>query len=277
MASHVDEFLNPLFRGEDYAGLLEPNLSPPNILFWRGLYCRFESGVHPRESIADVMLATRLTKIVVISSYSNCLITLQFCSIQGTIRFRLNCTLRTCKSALQLFKLGCKSRNCDHWNRLMTMLPTLPIVWRITSDLPLKIISILWQTTCLRMTTVRAVLLHLFTFHLQGSYDERLTRLLSIGVRCATSKSESVPHPLITLARRSVQVFLSRFLKETICSCLSFFNYFQSHCWRCGEVFCTRCLDKSTPLPGHATHRPVPVCRSCYRETRLSSSSVTSN
>ena len=54
------------------------------------------------------------------------------------------------------------------------------------------------------------------------------------------------------------------------------FHQLQSHCWRCGEVFCTRCLDKQTPLPGHASHRPVPVCRSCYKEIRLSSSSITS-
>ena len=59
-----------------------------------------------------------------------------------------------------------------------------------------------------------------------------------------------------------------------------FFN-FQSHCWRCGEVFCTRCLDKQTPLPGHSasvgfSNRAVPVCRTCYKEVRLSSSSITS-
>ena len=27
--------------------------------FWRGLYCRFENGVHPRESLADLLIATR--------------------------------------------------------------------------------------------------------------------------------------------------------------------------------------------------------------------------
>ena len=59
VASHVDEFVNPLYQSGAYPELLIPNLSPANILFWRGLYCRFESGVHPRESIADILLATR--------------------------------------------------------------------------------------------------------------------------------------------------------------------------------------------------------------------------
>lgn len=26
--------------------------------FWRGLYCRFESGVHPRENLEEIVLAT---------------------------------------------------------------------------------------------------------------------------------------------------------------------------------------------------------------------------
>ena len=64
IASHLDEFLNPLYKSEAYPDLLEPNLTPSNILFWRGLYCRFESGVHPRESIADVLLANRYTEIL---------------------------------------------------------------------------------------------------------------------------------------------------------------------------------------------------------------------
>jgi myotubularin-related protein 6/7/8 len=55
----LDEFLNPLYRQDAQPDLLAPNLAPPNIHFWRGLYCRFESGVHPRESVADVLLATR--------------------------------------------------------------------------------------------------------------------------------------------------------------------------------------------------------------------------
>jgi len=59
VASRLDEFLNPLYRQDAYSDLLAPNLAPPNIHFWRGLYCRFESGVHPRESVADVLLATR--------------------------------------------------------------------------------------------------------------------------------------------------------------------------------------------------------------------------
>lgn len=35
-----------------------PDLSPQNIRFWRAMYCRFENGVHPREHVFDILLAT---------------------------------------------------------------------------------------------------------------------------------------------------------------------------------------------------------------------------
>ncbi|MPC39634.1 hypothetical protein E2C01_033180 [Portunus trituberculatus] len=44
----------------------------------------------------------------------------------------------------------------------------------------------------------------------------------------------------------------------------------QHHCWRCGEVFCTRCIDKKTALPGHFSQQPVPVCRPCYKDVTRS-------
>ncbi|MFW5443336.1 MAG: FYVE zinc finger domain-containing protein [Methylococcaceae bacterium] len=46
----------------------------------------------------------------------------------------------------------------------------------------------------------------------------------------------------------------------------------QYHCWKCGEVFCVRCIDKHVPLPGHYGKNVVPVCRPCFKELRRSSS-----
>lgn len=53
---HKREFLNPLYSAQ--AGTMSPDLSPQNIRFWRGMYCRFENGVHPREHVYDILLAT---------------------------------------------------------------------------------------------------------------------------------------------------------------------------------------------------------------------------
>lgn len=58
MANHMNEYVNPLYRPEINAIIL-PNLAPQSIKFWRGMYGRFESGVHPRESMNDLLLASQ--------------------------------------------------------------------------------------------------------------------------------------------------------------------------------------------------------------------------
>ncbi|KAL3266604.1 hypothetical protein HHI36_010768 [Cryptolaemus montrouzieri] len=52
-----EDYINPLYSVSESPGLLVPNLSPQNIRFWRGMYCRFENGVHPREPQEDLVLA----------------------------------------------------------------------------------------------------------------------------------------------------------------------------------------------------------------------------
>ncbi|KAJ4446902.1 hypothetical protein ANN_13603 [Periplaneta americana] len=58
MANHMNEYINPLYSAESTPDVLVPNIAPQNIKFWRGMYCRFESGVHPREPLGDLLLAT---------------------------------------------------------------------------------------------------------------------------------------------------------------------------------------------------------------------------
>lgn len=40
---------------------------------------------------------------------------------------------------------------------------------------------------------------------------------------------------------------------------------FQIHCWKCGNIFCIRCMhDQHVSLPGHQSKRTVPVCKTCF-------------
>lgn len=59
MANHLNEYINPLYRPGDSDDIIQPNLSPQLIKFWRGMYSRFESGVHPRENIGDLLLTSK--------------------------------------------------------------------------------------------------------------------------------------------------------------------------------------------------------------------------
>ncbi|XP_011497390.1 PREDICTED: myotubularin-related protein 6 isoform X2 [Ceratosolen solmsi marchali] len=60
MAQHINEFINPLYSSiqykEETSRILKPKLYPQSIVLWRGLYFRFENGVHPRESYEDILL-----------------------------------------------------------------------------------------------------------------------------------------------------------------------------------------------------------------------------
>lgn len=53
----------------------------------------------------------------------------------------------------------------------------------------------------------------------------------------------------------------------TSCACSTPFDQFskKTHCWKCGNVFCCRCIDKTATLAGHNSGNPVPVCRPCFK------------
>jgi len=59
LVTHNDEFVNPLYDRNSQSQIIRPNLSPQNIKFWRGLYCRFETGAHPREPVIDLLTITQ--------------------------------------------------------------------------------------------------------------------------------------------------------------------------------------------------------------------------
>ncbi|KAI5636927.1 myotubularin-like phosphatase domain-containing protein [Phthorimaea operculella] len=57
MANHLNEYKNPLYNPKAHPDVIKPDLSPQSIRFWRGMYCRHENGVHPRESLGDLLPA----------------------------------------------------------------------------------------------------------------------------------------------------------------------------------------------------------------------------
>jgi len=60
LTNSADEFVNPLYDHASKEEVLKPSVSPQNIKFWRGLYCRFEVGTHPREPVIDLLTLTQL-------------------------------------------------------------------------------------------------------------------------------------------------------------------------------------------------------------------------
>ncbi|XP_053734928.1 myotubularin-related protein 7a [Synchiropus splendidus] len=59
--SNRADFLNPLYRPShsQSQGLLRPSTAPYCFKFWRGLYNRFDRGLHPRQSVEDCLRLVR--------------------------------------------------------------------------------------------------------------------------------------------------------------------------------------------------------------------------
>jgi len=61
--SQDDQFVNPLYDKETSKQVIRfkgnGTIVPQNINFWRGLYCQFESGAHPREPLLDLLSITQ--------------------------------------------------------------------------------------------------------------------------------------------------------------------------------------------------------------------------
>ncbi|CAG0906790.1 unnamed protein product, partial [Darwinula stevensoni] len=56
MATHANDYVNPLYVAETAKNyLLQPCVAPQALRFWRGLYTRFEAGVHPRDNLDDIV------------------------------------------------------------------------------------------------------------------------------------------------------------------------------------------------------------------------------
>ncbi|XP_043918346.1 myotubularin-related protein 7 [Protopterus annectens] len=55
------DYMNPLYRPDhsQTQGVLRPDTTPYNFKFWRGMYNRFEKGIHPRQSVTDFLMAVK--------------------------------------------------------------------------------------------------------------------------------------------------------------------------------------------------------------------------
>ncbi|XP_076180105.1 myotubularin related protein 6 [Ptiloglossa arizonensis] len=60
MANNMHEYINPLYKcnrfNDESSSVLQPKLAPQSIILWRGMYFRFENGIHPRETYEDFLL-----------------------------------------------------------------------------------------------------------------------------------------------------------------------------------------------------------------------------
>lgn len=226
VAHHMHEFVNPLYSADDTKVLMEPDLCSQNFRFWRGLYCRFESGVHPRENLEDIILST-VDHTTSLEDHINFLLKkksafMQLISNAGnSVRNAFTDSL----SRLTVDDGNPSNSNCkENGNTIGELIPAI----RLTDE----------KGQCIDDVEVL--------------YDELISEVNSIS--------------LDWKALRNAEY----------CSCLAPFEYSSKkyHCWKCGDIFCVRCMNKQpVPLPGYQSKRAVPICSSCYNRFHSNSNS----
>uniref|UniRef100_A0A224X8Q9 phosphatidylinositol-3,5-bisphosphate 3-phosphatase n=1 Tax=Panstrongylus lignarius TaxID=156445 RepID=A0A224X8Q9_9HEMI len=216
MANHTKEYYNCLYNPEACDEILKPSLAPQTIKFWRGMYCRFEEGIHPRESVSELLRVAN-----------------------------------------------------DHSSSLEDHIKLLQK--RITS---LK--GLLSERGAKKEDKSDKVTVSFSPDKEDGTLKNALDETINIKTAKVTDKKPSPMEPP-GLDVMSLALDWKSFRNVKECSCATRFDHstWKYHCWECGEVLCTRCIDKNIKLPGHLYLGVVPVCQPCHnRITRTSSVDV---
>uniref|UniRef100_A0A1B6DT04 phosphatidylinositol-3,5-bisphosphate 3-phosphatase n=1 Tax=Clastoptera arizonana TaxID=38151 RepID=A0A1B6DT04_9HEMI len=233
MANRMNEYINPLYS-DSPSDFLKPNLISQNIKFWRGMYCRFENGIHPRENLNDLILST--------CDHSS--------SLEDHIKF-LQKKITSVKQKLVAYGDRVKSE----------------VVERTIKDHPLSIDNKLHYD---KVEKTAKIVGNEAEVKQNGEKDENSLAEVKNGI-LEQSSLDSLSEELDSVA---LDWKTLRDVKE--CPCSTQFDHFSSkyHCWKCGGIYCTRCMDKHTALPGHLSQRAVPVCSSCFKQITRSGSST---
>ncbi|XP_026472858.1 myotubularin-related protein 8-like isoform X1 [Ctenocephalides felis] len=223
MQKHRNEYLNPLYKAENVIDLLDVDFIPQNIMFWSGMYNRFENGVHPREPLGDHLLSQ----------------TDHTASLKDHAAYL--------KKSISYFKTLLTT---DLINRVGLNTKTEESKVENKSQYEAKSMSQLIDEES-------------DTSHTNNSNEtENSSQATSSQDDQLSTAIESVALDWKTL----------RNINQCICSTPFDHNSVKYHCYKCGDVFCTRCMALKSPLPGHDSNKPVSVCRSCYKELQRSTS-----
>ncbi|OWF52869.1 myotubularin-related protein 8-like isoform X2 [Mizuhopecten yessoensis] len=299
ISRHMNEFLNPLYKKEYEVQhpVVVPDTSPQCVRFWKGMYNRYETGIHSREHITDILgaakdhsdsledhirlLEKRITQICKVLGKSEETIQkkldgfLSMESLDGYLAGHIEEPLPE-KVAKDVAVNGSletspddspqrsddstqhsddsSQRDKDHKDKIN----------HIKSDRESGFDE---ASSTMSRSGVDEVASQMSKSGIEEGVGTMESSMLSGGMETLTLDQ-------LLLELQSVAVDWRSFRQVHTCTCATPFDCFTKkfHCWKCGDVFCMRCIAKSIPLPGHYSRRPVPVCRPCYKEIRHSPS-----
>ncbi|KAL8587614.1 hypothetical protein ACOMHN_045303 [Nucella lapillus] len=267
LSRHKPEYINPLFKKEHEVThpVLEPSTSPQCIRFWRGMYNRFENGIHPRENIVDI-LSTARDHSASLEDHVHLLekrIT-HLCKLMNKPDDVIQRKLQGFLSVESLSEMASAPLEDGIGSLCLTSVPSQGSESIINGRLPMEG----------HLSQGRS--------DSESGFDESSSQMSRSGIEESTlmssmvrsPSSENVSEDVIRAEIKTVATDWESLRQVLTCSCATPFDYYvkKFHCWKCGEVFCMRCIAHNTALPGHYSRKPVPVCKPCYKALRRSPS-----
>nr|XP_049697376.1 myotubularin-related protein 6 isoform X1 [Helicoverpa armigera] len=243
MASHLNEYKNPLYNPKSHPDVLKPDLGAQSIRFWRGMYCRHESGVHPREALGDLLPAA-----------------VEHCSALDHHINYLAKRITTFKNLLSGKKADKNKEtavvNYQNGNVDSVEIETKTEALQIDNKLLYESGGTLSELEC-------------------ANHDHPLKEVTPPKpnkIPLITEKaSDSIPASFAVLEKEVNTVALDwKSIKNvTECSCSTPLDHFsrKHHCWGCGRCVCTRCVCARAALPALLAPRAAPLCAACTPDT----------
>ncbi|KAL8621063.1 hypothetical protein ACOMHN_040588 [Nucella lapillus] len=271
LSRHIQEYLNPLFKKEYEITnpVLTPSTKPQDIRFWSGLYNRFDNGVHPRDSVGDLLSSARDHT----ASLEDHVQLLEkrishLCGLMNKSGETIQLTLQGAVSteALPGLMSGPVENSTDSPN-----MNTGPPLHTNTAPVPNGHSSLEGSQNLGKSDS-------------ESGFDESGGSPMSrSGVEeggemtssmARSPSGEKLREDTLQAEVDTVAVHWKNLRHVASCSCATPFDHYvkKFHCWKCGDVFCLRCIAHNTVLMGHYSRKPVPVCRSCYKAVRTSPS-----
>lgn len=264
IANKMGNFVNPIYSPDAHPDSLKPDLSPQNIRFWRDMYCRFDTGVHPQENLADIISATRDHT----SSLDDHVKLLQKRILTFKRSFQDKCV-----SAKNGFRDFVDRDKCEEAferqvsdENLSDPLPSTPTSMNSNS-------TVNGLTNSFRTLDVQQ------NGHLKAvendehplSPNNQLSNANN-GVTCGYECNNL--QELLSEEINSIAIDWKSVRTVDECQCSAAFDHLKKkyHCFKCGDILCARCIGSRTKLAGHLNRTDSIVCKNCCNEPANSSS-----
>nr|XP_027195785.1 myotubularin-related protein 6-like [Dermatophagoides pteronyssinus] len=264
--AHRMEYINPLYQQMD--SMLTVSVAPQFIKFWRGLYNRFETGVHPRDFLEDILRAKyhhidQLRKhITFLEKY---LEQHQKPKENGQTKFRPlgSIDLDEIDRPLKVVEQCMQRLEMQHEQNLKDQLSN-----KNCNELEMEKCSVVDDDDETnennRIFSNQSPIPRPNSLKLENNNNNQD---VLINDEHEPKDCLSLPMDQVIQDCSIISLNWQSFQNLKNCTCSTPLEPYSTrlHCFACGHIFCIRCIDKRCNIP---CHEPIslskPVCRNCF-------------